>query len=240
MQKFIYRIIRLILESQAKKHKRRLAGAKTTFKTAGNVISFNEAADLKLNAHTNNAKGKLEEDIKKIVKKHLNNPEALLEFVEKKNTPVHRIAHADKILSIISEEEGFISPLSGFKAFYLNFIISLNSKKRVYFSLKTDGMFVLRPLEVDIYSAIHQFHKWYSYKNNLPGFECDTQSKFKKTLKTLSDNDIRDFSLGELVSIKEAVSRDVEAIDFVVDLAKEVDSTKKLLKKIRAGESIRL
>ena len=54
------------------------------------------------------------------------------------------------------------------------------------------------------------------------------------------EEDISKLSLGEIIALKEAIARDVEAIDFVVNLSKEYDASKKLLKKLKSGASINL
>ena len=101
-------------------------------------------------------------------------------------------------------------------------------------------MFILRKGSVDIYYMIHQFHKWYSFELGLPGFDYKDQQNFKRIFKTLKQEDITNLSIQEIISLKEAIARDIEAIDFVVNLSKEYDTSKKLLNKIKSGRSVSL
>lgn len=209
---------------------------KNIYTNSTTKIGMNSACTMKLSVKTDEEKEKLNFFIKNIIKKNLKTPENLLDFVESKGTKVFKLRHSDKILNIIGEDEGFITPLKGWKAFYLNLILGLFVNKKIKISFTTEEMFVLRDLKVDIYYMSHQFHKWYGFKMNLPGYDNKAQAGFKKIFKLMKNDDIEKFSLGEIISIKEAIARDVEAIDFVVNLAKENDGVKKSLKKIVNGQ----
>lgn len=87
---------------------------------------------------------------------------------------------------------------------------------------------------------IHQFHLWYGYKLGLPGFNYKDRKNFKRVFKTLSEQDISGLTLGEIISLKETIARDVEAIDFVVNLSKEYDASKKLVNLIKKGKSVKV
>ena len=85
---------------------------------------------------------------------------------------------------------------------------------------------------------IHQFHLWYGYKLGLPGFNTKSRKNFQRVFKTLSEQDISKMTLEEVIALKETISRDKEAIDFVVNLSKEYDASKKLVNLIRKGKSV--
>lgn len=233
MLKILYKLVNLILETQNKfyqlKYKRPTS---LIFNDSTTKTSMNVACTLKLTAKTEENKAKVNQNAKEIIKKNIKTPEKLLYFIEKQGTKVYKIPFANKILDFIGEEEGFITPLQGFKALYINLIIGILVHKKLVVSFKTKEMFVLRDLPVDIYIMSHQFHKWYGFRLKLPGYDYKTQEKFKKLFKNSSDKNIKECSLGEVISIKEAVARNVESIDFVVNLAKEYDGSKKSLEKI--------
>ena len=94
-------------------------------------------------------------------------------------------------------------------------------------------MFVLRDGQVNIYTMAHQFHKWYGYRMGLPGFDDEAQEKFKKIFDYEIDANVQLLSYEEILSLKEAIHRDIEAIDFVIKLAKENEGTKKAFKNIK-------
>ena len=74
----------------------------------------------------------------------------------------------------------------------------------------------------------------------MSGYELKNRRKFKKILATMNDNDIANLSLDDVLDMKDAIARDVDAIDFVVNLAKESETTQKLLNKLKDGQSVKL
>ncbi len=240
MQNFIYNFLQFILAIQTKMHKKKLTKIPSHYKNGKSTHSFHGENELILNVETEKAKIELDKKVKEIIKNKLDNPEKLLNFVKDEGTDVFRLKHADFFLKLIGEEEGFLSPMNGIKALLLNLFVNFAAYKKVVICFKSTEMFVLRPLKVDIYYMIHQFHKWYSFKLELPGFNFSDQENFKRIFKTLQQKDISNLSLGEIISLKEAIARDVEAIDFVVTLSKEYDTSKKLLNKIKNGNTVKI
>ena len=164
-----------------------------------------------------------------IIKANVKTPEKLLDYIEKNGTKVYKINNADKILSAIGEFEGFITPIRGLKALYLNLIL----EKKVSFF--TDEMFVLRDLPIDIYVMAHQFYKWYGWKIKMPGYDNKTQENFKKIWEFEKEDNVKGLTYNELANLKEAIQRDIEAIDFVINLAKENDGAKKGFENLQNG-----
>ncbi len=195
---------------------------------------------LEITSETLKNRDKANDKITQIVKKNIKTPEKLLDYIQNHGTRVCKVDNADKSLKFINEEEGFITELKGFKALYLNFVLSLICDKKISIKFKTPAMFVLRDLPVDVYYMSHQFYKWFGCKMKLPGYDYKTQENFKATFKTLSNNDISKLSFDEIVAVKEAVNRDKEAIDFVLNLCRETSASKKVLNKILKGEGARI
>jgi len=88
-------------------------------------------------------------------------------------------------------------------------------------------MFVLRDLPLNIYFMAHQFHKWYGYKMKLPGFEEVAQKNFKRIWEFENSHNVSTLRYEEIIALKEAIARDVEAIDFVLNLAREGEGSQK-------------
>ena len=231
VQKFIYSILSLQEKFLAKKVRRSF---NSIYSNSTTKKVFGQAASLELNTKTNKNKTKLEADVKTILKKYTNEPEKLLEFVKRSGTKVYKIKFANKVLKLINFEAGFLSASSGLKALYLNIIIPMLAKEPIKCSLKSDPMFVLSTTPLDNYCTIQQFHKWYAMKLNLPGFNEEAQNNFQKFMTT-DDSDIKLLSIEEILDLKEAIARDVESINFLVDLAKSTAGSKNALKKIIAG-----
>lgn len=232
MNKFVNRIVSYILERRRKKLEATMAKMKPrTYTNATSKTHINASETMTLTSQTEKLLETMDEELKNIVKACKTNPELLLTFVEQKGTPVYKIPHADKILAKIKEEEGFITPLKGWKALYLNFVTGLFAQKRLHLSLNSGEMFVLRNGEINVYYMLHQFHKWYGFKKNLPGYDEKAQALFKENLENMSDT--REMSVEEILALKEAIARDAEAADFVINLAKESTGAKKALEKMK-------
>ncbi len=235
MSNLLNKLLELVFDFQSKYYKAKYNNyTNMVFTNSTSKTSMNSACTLKLASKTEENKKKVDLGAKELIKRNIKTPEKLLDFVQVKGTKVYKTSKADTILKLIGEEEGFITPQKGFKALYLNLLIGFLVEKKFNFSFKTKELFLLRDLPVDIYIMSHQFHKWYGFKMKLPGYDFETQEKFKKLYKTLNDDEIKECSLGEVISLKEAVARNVESINFVVNLAREYDGSKKSLAKIKS------
>lgn len=234
MSKLVKRIVDFII----KRRKNRLQKlqdslAPKTYTNSTTKTHIDAASTMRLTTETEKNKDKMDFCVKNIIMQNLETPEKLLDYISEHGTGVYKIPFADKILELIKEEEGFITPLRGLKAVYLNFILGFFSKKGFSLSFETKEMFVLRDLPVNVYYMIHQFHKWYGFKVDLPGYDAQTQEKFKNAFSEIKEEDFSGMSVGEIIGLKEAIARDAEAIDFVLKLAKEKSGAKKALDKIK-------
>lgn len=207
--------------------------SKKTSKTTSKK-TFSEAASFELTGENEKIKAKLENGMQIILKKFGDNPEALLTFVEKSGTEVYRLASADKFLRLIGIEQGFVIPTNGFRSFYINTIVAAFAGKSVKFSTETEPKFILNKKTPEKYFITQQFYKWYAKKLNLPGFDPQTQDTLQKFLNS-SDEDIKNLSVEEILELKEAIARDVESIDFIVDMAKNTEGSQNALKKMTDG-----
>lgn len=197
------------------------SGANSTSKTV-----FGKGVTMTLNAETQKNIELVRKNVADIVNTCANNPEKLLQFAESKGTKVYKIDNADKILNIIKEEEGLITPLEGIEALYINIITNSG------FSFKSKPMFIMRNGSIDPYYMVHQFYKWYAMEMKLPGFDFMSQKIFKIYLN--SDGALlSNLNLDEMIGLKEAINRDREATDFAIQLAKTMEGSKKVLKKMQ-------
>jgi len=235
MFEFVQEIMYSFLELQEKFLKNRLRRKyKSAYSNSTTKKVFGKAASLELTSKTERNKVKLGKDVNVILKKYENNPEKLLKFIRRSGTKVYKIRFAAKILAVIKYEEGLISSATGLKALYLNIIVPIIAGKKICLSFKTEPMFILNNLPLDKYCMIQQFHKWYAMKLNLPGFDAESQNNFQKFVNS-NNADVKALSVSEILGLKEAIARDVEAITFIVDLAKSTAGSKNAMKKITAG-----
>lgn len=231
IQRFIYFILNLQEKTLAKNVKKT---CNSTYSNSTSKKAFAKAASLELTSETEKNKIKLENNVKVILKKYENNPHKLLEFIQKNGTKVYKIPYANKILKLFGYEEGFIIGTKGIKGLWLNIILAILTKEKIKLSFKTESMFIISNTHADKYFIIQQFHKWYAMKLNLPGFDSESQNNFQKFVNS-NDEDVKSLSIEEILGLKEAIARDVEAINFIVDLAKSTTGSKQAWEKITTG-----
>ena len=196
--------------------------------------SISSAATVDFSGETNKKIREIETDVKKIVKEYFNNPEELISFIKNLQVNVYRIANAEKILEKINEEEGFFIPLYGFRAFVISNIVSIITSKKPVFSIKTNAMFIFDVKNVEIYTVARALYKYYGYKNELPGYDIKSQELYKRTCKKGKkvNSAPTGLSIDKLFACQEALKRDMESIDFTINLAVEYENSKKAAQKI--------
>lgn len=197
--------------------------------------AMNANCTLSLTSKTEDKKKEINAKVKTLVNKHMDNPEQLLRHLILKGLTVYKLPKAEKILAKLGEEEGFLTPLKGFKALYLNFIIGLVLYKKPIFKFTTKEMFIFDKGSTEIYTIARAIHKYYGFKNNLPGYDYNTQEKFKKVyrLSKNSNYNFSDCTIKDFYACKEALSRDLESINFSIELSVEYERSKKALNKLK-------
>lgn len=225
LQKIVY----YFLEKQEKALTKRLSKhLRTSSSNSTSKTVVSKGVTMTLNAETERNKDLVLKNVSDIIKGCNSDISKLLAFIESKGTKVIRLENADKILSVIKEEEGLITPLEGIEALYINTVTHSG------FSLKSKPMFVMRNGQIDPYYMAHQFYKWYALQMKLPGFDFMSQKIFKIYLN--SDGAIlSNLTLDEMTGLKEAIARDQEATTFALDLAKQKEGSKKVLEKMQDG-----
>ena len=225
LQKIVY----YFLEKQEKALTKRLSRhLRTSSSNSTSKTVVSKGITMTLNTETERNKDLVLKNVSDIIKGCNSDISKLLAFIESKGTKVIRLENADKILSVIKEEEGLITPLEGIEALYINTVTHSG------FSLKSKPMFVMRNGQIDPYYMAHQFYKWYALQMKLPGFDFMSQKIFKIYLN--SDGAIlSNLTLDEMTGLKEAIARDQEATTFALDLAKQKEGSKKVLEKMQDG-----
>jgi len=131
--------------------------------------------------------------------------------------------------------------MKGVKALLFATIINVFSPVKLRAGFSTPALFALNDEPVNIYVLAHQFHLWLSFINNLPGFEDRTLYNFKNFWKQgHQSQDVPYLSVDEIFSLKDIVSRELEALNFVKELGREFEGQKKSIKKLREGGSVNL
>lgn len=236
---FIQKLTYFLLDIQKTFLLKNLKNSDASYSNSTSKKIFTTSASLELTSKTEKNKIKLDENVKNIVNKYKNDPNKLIAFVRKNGTKVYKLHFAGKILKLIGFEQGFISETKGLKALYLNLITSISTNEKINLSLTSEPMFILEISRLDPYIVIQQFYKWYAMRLNLPGFETSAQNNFQKFMTSNCDEKIKELNFNEILGLKEAIARDAEAIQFVINLAKSTEGSKKALSKITlSGASV--
>ncbi|MBR2068255.1 MAG: hypothetical protein IJ877_00700 [Candidatus Gastranaerophilales bacterium] len=190
----------------------------------------NYSADLQIKAYNADLQA---DKVEKIIQKYSSDPKKLIEYIKGAKTQIHVIKKPEKLLSKIGEEAGFITPLKGIKALYLNLL--LNKK----ISFKTPEMFVIDK-DFSSYLFCYEFYKWYCYKTGIKGYDIKSQEKYKKVFNYCETSKIEDLTFDEIIELKTAIKRDIEAIEFVKNYSKKHSQSSKVLNKIKQGKAVRI
>lgn len=221
IQKRIFELKERMFLHKIKKHTGQIYSDKHT----KNVIT--KGASLTINSKTTQTIAEVKDNVTAIVNKTNAEPAALLEYIKAAKTPVFRIKNAKKLLALIMEEEGLIYCKDGFEALYLSVITGQGIK------FNTEPMFILPEEVPEKYWLLHNFYRWYSLKSELPGFDIATQKLFKQYLIDNSDKATKRLTMGEVLSLQEAIARDQEATAFVLEYTNKIDGGKNVLDKIK-------
>lgn len=238
MLNFIQKITYFILNIQNNLISKKLkTSLKSTFSHTTSKRFFTKGTTVEFTAQTELAKTKQENNVSQILEKAKNKPEVLINFIKRNSTPVYKLKYANLVMKALSMETGFISQTKGLKALILTTCLSVFAKENVNVAFETEPMFVIEE-NFDKYRLIQHFYKWYGMRLNLPGYDYNSQNNFNKFLQT-PNADLKQLGIDEILGLKEAIARDVEAINFVVKLAKSTECSKSALEKLKAaGASI--
>ncbi len=229
MGKILQKTVYLLLALHEKFLKRKRKNSKRGLHNSTTKTVLNNGCSLNLTVKTEENKAILEKNLAVILKSFENSPEQMLIYIERNGTPVIRDEKASKILDIIREEQGYIRELKGLKALILNLMLF---KK---FSFKSSEMFLMNEGKIDQYGMIHQFYKWYAMKTGMPGFDVNAQDNFRKYIDEKSYLNMETLDIDDILALKDAIARDVDAITFVENIAKQNEGSKKAMKKMTDG-----
>ncbi len=203
------------------------------YKNSTTKHSMNASCTLKLSTSTEQKRLEIDDKLTKLLKRYINSPEKLMQYIKMQGIKVYKLKDAEKILSWINEDEGFLTPLKGLKALYLNFILN----KRVKFN--TSAMFIFNTENVEIYTVARALYKYYGYKSNMPGFDYKSQELFKKLYNSRKNKSaqLSEYTISDIYACKEAIARDLESVNFTIKLSIEYERAKKALNKLKDTKS---
>jgi hypothetical protein len=196
--------------------------------TGKKFISANETVEI--NSKTQELIKSVKSDVEAINKNAGGYCEKLLAYIEAEGTKVFRIKNASKLLGKINEHTGFITGLDGAKAIYIKTIVGES------FGLKSEPIFIIdSEIKTDYYMLLREFYLWYSYKKGLDGFDFKTQELFKRYMNSNKNLDVKNMNYDSMCALQEAIHRDSEANQFVMEFIKQKEGGENVLKKMQDG-----
>ena len=203
-------------------------GTNYTGNTGKKIISG--AGTVEISAKTQELIKLVKSEVSTINKSANGDSEKLLAYIEAEGTKVYRITNATKLLGKVNEHTGFITGLDGAKAIYIKTLtgngIGVNSDPVFIISSETD---------IDYYMLLREFYLWYSYKKGLGGFDFRTQEIFKRYMNNNKNIAVCNLTYEEMCRLQEAIQRDSEANDFVMEYIRQKEGGEKVLKKMQNG-----
>lgn len=234
-KKFILKISDFLFQKNEQKENFKVVDKNIlTGSICGNKVHTTFDATLTISSKDKQKDLEIQNEIQKLLIENQNKAINLFNYMKNLGTPIIKNKNATKILSKINEELGFIYPKKGLEALYLNLIFN---KK---FAFETKEMFVVENYEFNIYTLGYEFYKWYCYKANINGYQQEIQNKYKHIFEYCDNNNIAKLSYNEILELKTAIKRDVEAINFITELAKKTQLAKESLDKIKLGKKVKV
>lgn len=211
------------------------------FKNSTTKKAMNSSCTLSFTTETEKTKLKIHDELKPIVKKYINYPEKLKQYIRTQGIEIYTIKNADKLLDYVNEKSGFITPRKGFNALYINLLTSLMCERKINLSLSSKEIMIFDSSKKQIYEIIKAFYKYNCYKKSMPGFDYKSQEVFRKIYnQNQRKNNTSPFegcSINDIYACKEAIARDIDSINFSIEIAREIENTKQAHDKLKAEKS---
>jgi len=237
----IFRKLQEQLHNKYKIFYMRFSSRKQDFSFAMKNNKMTSCCTLNLRIETEQKKKAIDEQLTKLVKKYINNPEKLIKYMQFKGLNVYSLKNAEKLLARIKEEEGFITPQKGIEALYINLLSGLAVKKlKIGFS--TQPLFIFNENSTEIYTIARALYKYYGYNYKMPGYDYKSQKLFKKIYnsKNKTASPFGGCTIEQMYACKDAIQRDLESVNFSIKLSEETAGAKNALKKIKETSSAKV
>ncbi|MCQ2957360.1 MAG: hypothetical protein MJ180_00495 [Candidatus Gastranaerophilales bacterium] len=202
-------------------------------------LFFTGHEELTISANNDKKEAKVSEIAYNILFKYKNNPKMILKFMESKGTKVVYCPALAVVLKLLGYDEGFIPKHNGFKAFILNFLTSLLADKKIVLSDCMEDVLIICKSNLSLYFIAYQFHHWLSYKHKLPGYDSETMNLFRNTFNNEHTN-MSVLSINQILSLKDAIDRDKQAVEFVRKFVREQVGAKQRLQSMLQGQSVKI
>ncbi len=200
-------------------------------------LFFTGHEELTISANSNKKEQKVSEAAYNILQKYKNQPKMILKFMETKGTKIILAPCLLPLLKLLGYEEGFIPKHQGIKALILNIAIIVTQQEKMKLACEVPDLFLVCRKDLSLYFMAYQFHHWLSYKHKLPGYDYKTLYLFRSTFSNKNAN-MSVLSINQILSLKDAIDRDKQALDFVRKFVREQVGAKQRLNSILQGQKV--
>jgi hypothetical protein len=214
-EKFIRFSLRKTFNSPKQKKRKKIYGK-------GYLLSLDSVADVE--------KNQMEEELTLIIKNTNATQEGILNYIQEQGTPVFYLKNS---FIIDMFNEGFNYPERGLKGLLASLI--LNKK----LSFKIDE-FMIIPSEqrLNLYILIYHLYNWFAFKHGIAGVDAQTQRLLNKYLYNATEADFSKLNLSDIYSLKDAISQDKAAIEFIFKLFQKTEGSKQALEKLKDNGTV--
>jgi hypothetical protein len=189
----------------------------------------------RLVAETHRKAQEIAESAKATVRQFYREPRQLAIFIERHQTPVYVLKNAllaNFCLHILGFEPGFIPPSSSkrfqrliklLKSPLLRPLLGRHSDKH-HCSFE-HGVFVLPPSLFTVGFLSHQLHHWLAFRSGMQGYSERAQTLYKKFWNEQNGElgpEVVEMSEEDALALKAAINRDLEALQFLRQVASEI------------------
>lgn len=193
----------------------------------------------KLIAETRKQAKAISESARDAVKAFYRSPDSLASFIERHQTPVYMLKGrliCGLVLAVLGFEPGFIPPTEGRRYRILERLLRMyNRKAHCEF---THGVFVLTQPLFTVGFISHQLHHWLAFRSGMAGYNDRSQQlyhKFWNEQNGIIGQEVYHMKVEDMVALKAAINRDLEALLFLKEVANEVLIPAKQARRISHG-----
>lgn len=178
---------------------------------------------------------------KGVVKRFYKDPADLAAFIERKGTPVYMLGGGKMgglVLKALGFEPGFIPPSDSRRYQALvKLLCRYEDKPEVTFEY---GVFVLTQPLFTVGFMTHQLHHWLACRSGMSGYGERAQQLYQEFWgrhEGRVSEEVLKLPPEELVRLKEAINRDLEALLFLRNIVDEVFNPANQGKKLATGKT---
>ena len=196
------------------------------------IDTFRKIARLKQQSDT------ITSETKAVVKAFHRNPDDMIAFIRRQSTPVFVLGNnllSKLALALLGFEAGFIPPAETRQYRWAKaLLIRLNPDEAM--PEEDSGFFVLTENLKTIGFLAHQVHHWMSFQGGLPGYEeraLNAYRRFWNTQQGIIGTEVYKMSLEQMQSLRDAINRDMEALQFIQQFTEELHQAGRVKRDLR-------